>query len=173
MSPMEKMVATQEISELLFRRARASDRGDLELALDCYHPGATELHAEFEGEAAEFLRTASFTRVHDDCPVTAMMHMVTNILPEFQDESHAFVESLHLAYCAMRDGTDATIGGRYLDRIEKRDGQWKLAHREVIFDWSRMEEPTAKFWASHPALPILYGKRGVEDRLYHFIKPGV
>jgi hypothetical protein len=36
-----------------------------------------------------------------------------------------------------------------------------------------MEEPTAKFWASHPALPILYGKRGTEDRLYHFIKPGV
>lgn len=27
--------------------------------------------------------------------------------------------------------------GRYLDRLEKRDGQWKILHRQVVMDWCK------------------------------------
>ena len=38
------LLAKQEITEVLYRRARAGDRRDVDLALRCYHPGATEEH---------------------------------------------------------------------------------------------------------------------------------
>jgi SnoaL-like domain len=30
---------------------------------------------------------------------------------------------------------DAVIGGRYLDRLERRKGQWRIAERTMLYDW--------------------------------------
>lgn len=167
---IQQLLDKQDIAEVLYRRARAGDRGDADLAHSCYHPGATERHGEFDGLAAEFIDVVSFTRPKPGSPIKGMMHMITNILCEFADADHAFVESYHVAWCQMTDGTDAEIGGRYLDRFERRDGRWGIVHRDVIFDWSRMEPETAKFWERHPAKPFLFGKRGAEDPLYSYIQ---
>jgi hypothetical protein len=32
---------------------------------------------------------------------------------------------------------DAVIGGRYLDRMDRRGTQWRIAHRTMLYDWSR------------------------------------
>ncbi len=32
---------------------------------------------------------------------------------------------------------DAVIGGRYLDRAEKRDGGWRIARRTMLYDWQQ------------------------------------
>jgi hypothetical protein len=39
-----------------------------------------------------------------------------------------------------------TAGGRYVDRFERRAGQWKIAERTVVVDWQRVDrvhEPDA------------------------------
>jgi len=37
----------------------------------------------------------------------------------------------------MPDGkTVGAGGGRYLDRLERRDGQWKVALRRLLMDWT-------------------------------------
>ena len=54
-----ELLAKQEITEVLYRRARAGDRRDVELALSCYHPGATEDHEGFAGTAADFIKNVS------------------------------------------------------------------------------------------------------------------
>lgn len=167
---IQQLLDKQAIAEVLYRRARAGDRSDAELAHGCYHPGATERHGEFDGLATEFIDVVSFTRPKPGSPIKGMMHMITNILCEFSDADHAFVESYHVAWCQMTDGTDAEIGGRYLDRFERRDGRWAITHRDVIFDWSRMEPETAKFWERHPAKPFLFGKRGADDPLYAYVQ---
>lgn len=170
---IQQLLDKQAIAEILYRRARAGDRSDAELAHSCYHPGATERHGEFDGLATEFIDVVSFTRPRPGSPIKGMMHMITNILCEFSDADHAFVESYHVAWCQMTDGTDAEIGGRYLDRFERRDGRWGIVHRDVIFDWSRMEPETSKFWERHPAKPFLFGKRGADDPLYAYIERAV
>ena len=172
MDPIQRLLAKQEIAEVLYRRARAGDRSDAELAHACYHPGATERHGVFDGLAAEFIDVVSFTRPRPGAPIKGMVHVVTNVLIEFGDDTHAFVESYHVAWCQMVDSVDATIGGRYLDKFERRDGRWAIVHRDVIFDWSRMEPETAKFWEKHPALPSLYGQRGADDPLYAYTRRG-
>lgn len=172
MDPIQQLLDKQAIAEVLYRRARAGDRGDADLAHACYHPGATERHGTFDGEAAHFIDVVSFTRPKPGSPIRGMHHVVTNILCDFDDEAHAFVESYHVAWCQMTDSTDAAIGGRYLDRFEKRDGRWAIVHRDVIFDWSRVEPETEKFWDKHPALPFLFGKRGGDDPLYAYTPRG-
>lgn len=172
MDALQQLLDKQAIAEVLYRRARAGDRADAELAHTCYHPGATERHGEFDGLATEFIDVVSFTRAKPGSPVKGMLHMVTNIQCEFSDAGHAFVESYHVAWCQMTDGIDATIGGRYLDKFEKRGGRWAIVHRDVIFDWSRMDPETSKFWDRHPAAPFLFGQRGAEDPLYTYTRRG-
>jgi hypothetical protein len=40
-----------------------------------------------------------------------------------------------------RTGTPmAMSGGRYIDRLEKRDGRWAIATRVCVRDWAPLEE---------------------------------
>jgi hypothetical protein len=172
MNPVQRLLDQQTIVEVLYRRARAGDRADAELAHSCYHTDATERHGEFEGHAHEFIDVVSLTRPTPGAPNQGMQHVVTNVLVDFADEAHAFVESYYAAWRQMSDGIDATIGGRYLDKFEKRDGRWAIAHRDVIFDWSRTDPEAPKFWEKHPATPSLYGRRGADDLLYTYIRRG-
>ena len=32
-----------------------------------------------------------------------------------------------------------TFGGRYVDRFERRSGDWKIAHRIVVHEWDKVE----------------------------------
>lgn len=33
--------------------------------------------------------------------------------------------------------TELTVGGRYLDRLQKREGRWLIAERLYVMDWNR------------------------------------
>jgi hypothetical protein len=33
---------------------------------------------------------------------------------------------------------ELVLGGRYVDRFERRASVWKIAHRVVVYDWSRV-----------------------------------
>jgi hypothetical protein len=41
-------------------------------------------------------------------------------------------------------GTDVLAAGRYLDTFEKRDGAWKILQRDVVRDFTRIDETTAE-----------------------------
>ena len=48
-------------------------------------------------------------------------------------ETH--VVSYHRVDYGGGDEHDTCIGGRYLDRLEKRDGEWRIADRTMLYDW--------------------------------------
>jgi hypothetical protein len=52
------------------------------------------------------------------------------------DVAHA--ETYYLFVGRNRDRTNWVAGGRYLDRLERRDGQWKIALRCNAVEWSGM-----------------------------------
>jgi hypothetical protein len=55
--------------------------------------------------------------------------------------------------------------GRYLDRHEKRGSEWRIAHRQTVYDWT-IEQPAADaHWRQAPLLDLLErGRRDREDR---------
>jgi hypothetical protein len=64
-----------------------------------------------------------------------------------------------------KDGTvtkDLTFGGRYVDRFERREGVWKIAHRQVIFEWSRIDQVEESYALEH----FVTGQRSREDAVY-------
>ena len=67
-----------------------------------------------------------------------MHHNGTQII-DMQDEALAFAETYALAFYRPPEADGKTgaqeifLRVRYLDRVEKRDGQWKIAHRRVVY----------------------------------------
>ena len=44
-----------------------------------------------------------------------------------------------------RDGATLDVGGgRYIDRVERREGDWRIAARELVIEWAG-EAPGASF----------------------------
>ena len=56
---------------------------------------------------------------------------------------------------------DYFVGGRYIDRFEKRAGKWKITHRTGMTDWTRLEPPSSQGFGAIAEPQI--GKRGKKD----------
>lgn len=171
-----RLVAEQQITEVLYLRARAGDRRDVDLALSCYHPGATEEHEGFAGTAADFIRDVSMISPNSTAPVAGLWHFISNILIDLHGDE-ADVESYHLAVVVRDDGAgeaQTRIGGRYLDRFAFRDNRWAIVHRAVVFDWSRVDAVSTTFWdlVGHDQSTLLFGKFGPDDPLYGLLGVG-
>jgi hypothetical protein len=58
---------------------------------------------------------------------------------------------------------DMTLGARYVDRYERRDGQWKIARRTVVHDWTRVDPVDKTHGQAHV---YRQGVRSREDESY-------
>jgi len=157
---VEDLAAHVAIHQVLMRYCRGVDRGDVELLRSVYHPGAIDRHGRFEGSGEAF---ASYLVGSMDAVGGVGQHHITNILIERHGDV-AQVESYFLA-AHPRPGDDtgpvlAFVGGRYLDRFERRERRWAIAERTVVFDWSRDALGGAP-WAAASAFRA--GARGSAD----------
>jgi hypothetical protein len=125
------------IEQALYRYCHGVDRGRAEIAKSCFWPEATDHHGDFDGPVFELIdrvveRSAAYPYM--------MQHHLTNIMISIEDD-RANVESYFLAQNPVRGQDDSFIlmfmGGRYLDRFERRNGEWKSAKREVVIDWAK------------------------------------
>lgn len=127
---VDELLARQEITDVIKRLARGTDRLDEELMASCYHPDGFDDHNSFRGSGTEFAR------------------WVCDVLPHF-DATHHFIADPYIriegdvaqcdTYCIahhVRGDSDMVLGLRYVDRFEKRDGAWRIAKRVCAFDWT-------------------------------------
>jgi ketosteroid isomerase-like protein len=135
---VETLIARQEIADVVYSYARGIDRFDFELVRSCYHPDAYDDHGAFRGNVDEFIAAAK-----DFLPRwTATQHFMGNMLIEVDGDT-ARAETYAVAYHRLDDkagnGKDDIMGIRYVDRFEKRQGEWKIAHRVVCNEWRRVD----------------------------------
>lgn len=152
-----------DCTELVTRVARAIDRCDAEMLKTLFYPDATDDHGIFKGTAAEFIEWVM--------PLLGSMkrtqHIIGQVLIEV-DGDKANGESYFVAHHALNtpNGDIFMIAaGRYLDRFERRDGEWKISHRQVVFDWNSVTPLTDNFDRDEPG-PTTYGARGKADASY-------
>lgn len=141
MSTLDELIAKDEIRDLLHRYCRAVDRCDDDLLDQLYHADATEDHGRVIGSAAEF-RVHALARLRDQW--TSTQHVLGSVLIELDGEV-AFSEAYLLAFHVRRAEIDGrrlldVLGARYVDRLERRDGAWRIAHRVVVKDWQDTRE---------------------------------
>ena len=170
---LNEIAAHLEIRQALARYCRGVDRADAALIRSAFHPDATDVHGQFSGTGWELAeRLASAERGQPG----AGAHHVTNVYLEFDDPDHARCESYVLAFHPHRDdgkdGSLAIFAGRYIDRFERRNGDWKISDRRVVNDWSR-EHVAGDEWArlSSTAGPYPVGTRSDDEPAYELFPP--
>jgi hypothetical protein len=143
----------QAIHDCLVRYSRGLDRHDSELLASVYHGDAVDHHGDFLGPPAEFVPWVN--GVHE-AGYVAHQHFVTNSTVEIHgDVAHS--EVYVQVVLRRKEGPLDICGGRYLDRLERRDGEWRIAAREVLVDWACTVE--GEIW---PAIGVF--PRGAWDR---------
>lgn len=132
---IDEILAREQIHDVLVRYCRAVDRGDLDLLRSVYHEGATDDHGIFRGAGHEFAEWILGQPGRDEL---VTQHHLTNSMVVVVDTDEATAETYFVAV-HRRPGTPPSIGrfgGRYLDRLIRRDGVWRVAERVVVHDWS-------------------------------------
>jgi hypothetical protein len=127
----------QAIRDGLDRYARGVDRFDRELLLTAFHPDAIDDHGKFIGSPTEFADWA--LNQHTDAHLSHQ-HCLFNHVCEL-DGVTAHAETYFMFVGMNRKGPPwSVLGGRYLDRFERRDGVWAIAYRLTLRDWALLDE---------------------------------
>lgn len=147
----------QEIRDCLQRYAHAVDRHDWAELETVYHPDAVANHGDFAGSPAEL--AAWLDRMF--AGLEAHTHHVTNHLCEITGNA-AHCESYALFMTQRPGAPSVTIGGaRYIDRLERRDGAWRIALRRITLEWLCKAEALDRSLGGYPA-----GRRDRSDLSY-------
>lgn len=153
------------IRDVVLRYCRGIDRMDRELVRGCYHDDARDEHGSFEGGVDAFL---------DWCfrllgRYASTMHFVGNLLVEpspSRPRERARAETYGIAFHRGDPADPArnlVTGFRYIDRFERRDGAWRIAHRVATTEWVRVDVPE-NWWPTPDHLPR--GRRDASDPVY-------
>jgi hypothetical protein len=129
---VERLSDRQAILDCLTRYSRGLDRHDEALLTSVYHPDAVDHHEPFLGRPADFVPWAN--QFHEASYV-AHTHAITNNTVEIEGDT-AHSETYVQAVMRRKDGLLDVRGARYIDRLQRRDGVWRIAGREVLVDWA-------------------------------------
>lgn len=125
----------EKIRACIARVARGEDRRDAELLRGAFWPEATTDFGISSGSFDQYL--AWVVPGSPAIPVT--QHLLGQSLCELDGQA-ARCETHVTAYHRVNMGEeerDSVIGGRYLDRLEKRGGEWRIVQRTMLYDWSQ------------------------------------
>ena len=139
---LRRLIDKDEIRDAIRRYARGVDRGDWDLVRTGYHPDAYDAHGDYRGGIDGFIAWLDerFAGVDNS------MHFLGQSLIEFKGPDLALVETYFVSRrlvpptgdaAAAAGPSDAMVRegwGRYVDRFERREGQWRVAHRTVVLE---------------------------------------
>jgi hypothetical protein len=151
-----------DIQEVVMRLARGIDRCDESLIAGAFWPDASDDHGIFKGTAKDFVPWVLATLRG----MEGTQHAICNQLVELAGE-RAFSESYFIAYHRLvgSQERDMFAAGRYLDRFEKRGGEWRIAHRQTVYDWTSTQLASDESWRRSPMRELIErGQRGAGDR---------
>lgn len=154
---LQELLDKQAITEVLLNYAHAVDHRDESRLRSVFHPDSEHNHG-FVGPSSDPRRTPSVEKPRD------FVAFAFNYLKGFVNTHHQLgtplIElhgNLARSVCyftathrmrakgdplapeaAQNVEMEITVGGRYTDRLEKRDGVWKIINRTGTTDWRRV-----------------------------------
>lgn len=163
LDPIDALLARELIRDTLARYSRGVDRCDAELLKSVYHPDALDLHGSVDGPASDYVDYLLEKMLNG--PV-ATHHILGHSLFDFSSADSAHVETYFVAHQLERDSHGERVdsaGGRYCDDFSLRDGEWRIARRQVVVDWTLVSRGTMPFPGSEK---FRHGLRSHDDPAY-------
>ena len=146
------------LRDLVMRYCRGVDRRDFALVRSLYHDDAIDDHgAMFSGPPDAFVAWLPTALA----PWELTIHAVTNstfAVAGDRAEGEHYVRAWHRTRPPQRK--EYIVLGRYLDRYERRQDEWKFLHRSLVFDHGVVRDVDEK------AMTLLGGDatHGTSDR---------
>lgn len=166
---LDELAARAEIADVVNRFCHMVDRQRWEL-ID------TVFHADGTSRFLDAVRTIPQVEQSGRTmlgPLSGTLHQTGNMLIEIDGDT-AWAETYVTAFHAVpttappdtfwggRDEPyEGVAGGRYVDRLERRDGRWKIADRQTLVEW-RHDQPVRDGTLSQ-APAQFRGQRGDAD----------
>ncbi|GCE41164.1 nuclear transport factor 2 family protein [Rhodococcus sp. USK10] len=163
---LRRLVDRNEIHDVLMRYCRGVDRCDESILKSVYHHDSYDDHGYWRGNGHEF---ASFVAKRLMAANLSTTHSVTNVLIDIDGDSARSESQVMVTLVRRGEPTVVDLmGARYLDKLTRRDGVWRIAERTVVLDWHKCEQ-----WqdgdSPMPLDDFRRGGRGSDDPLYDFL----
>lgn len=138
---LQELADKASIQDAIARYARAVDRGDWAGVRAAYHPDAHDDHGSYQGGVDGLINYLQVLLAGAE----GGMHMIGNCLIELASPDLALAETYFISQrlrppteadpeCGPRDRICRLGWGRYIDRFERRGGEWRVARRIVAMD---------------------------------------
>ncbi len=158
---LRALIDRQKIYEVMTRYCRGVDRGDVALIRSVYHEDATDDHGMFKGLGIDFAQwIVDWEREN----IKQCQHVIGNFSCDLHGDM-ALTETYCISFSETMSGEHVTVYNRYIDRLERRDGEWKIADRRVVLDLTRVEPATGAF-GDVPGWDFTWGRRDRDDPVY-------
>jgi ketosteroid isomerase-like protein len=129
---LDYLLDRRAIQDCTIRYSHGLDRHDEALLASVFHPGAVDNRGNFVGYIPEFVAWGN--SVHEQMAFAHTHNITCHFADISGDEAHT--ESYVIFCLRLKDGKTVQVGGgRYLDRLEKRRGEWRIIPRRLIMDW--------------------------------------
>jgi len=151
------------IRDVIQRYCRGVDRLDIELIDSVYWDDSYDDHGLYKGPGKGFGAWV-IPILRQFCQV--QMHVLGQSNIEL-DADQAAVETYYVAYHGGENGAGKFIessGGRYVDTFSRRHGEWRIARRVVVLEWSHVQQGIEE--AAFGLDRFTYGKRDRSDLSY-------
>ena len=119
------------IRNVLRRYARGLDRHDVALESSAFWPDAQVNYGFYSGQRDQFVKWGN--EGHSQNYVRHEHHITTQTIDIDGDTAH--VESYVIYFLRVKNEKTTHIGGaRYIDKMERRDFEWRIILREFLPD---------------------------------------
>ena len=136
---MNELLDEAAIKEVQVRYCRAADRVDAEALRACFHPHATADYGEGVWNLDEYMAHATAMMAN----FIATTHNTGNQLVEVAGDAawaeHYTVATHRWPLDEQGETRDLTAAIRYVDRMERYGGEWRIARRVMVLDWHRID----------------------------------
>lgn len=160
----------EAIRDCMARYCRGVDRLDAEAIRSAYWSDIIDEHGPYNLSREKFIEAAQQLYT----PTDHVVHMVAN-MEIHMNAPHAFVQSSWQALQALEEDDEGRrvetfLCGRYLDHFEKRDEEWRIARRRVVYDWIRKMPLEHGLGDDYFATRTPTGRFKPDDALYSFVE---
>tara|TARA_B100001013_G_C24565799_1_gene424461 strand:+ start:203 stop:769 length:567 start_codon:yes stop_codon:yes gene_type:complete len=153
---LDDLLAEQAVRKAVTCYSRGADRCDIDILKSAFHHDAEVKYGSYDGPYEAFCQNV----VDGHHTMNYTTHTVMNEYYNIHSKSGTGVGEIYvLAFLSMSQsgdvmdvskykdtnsdgGYDYLVAGRYIDKYECREGDWRISLRQYMYDWSRTTEYT-------------------------------
>ena len=137
---LRTLLDKQAVKEVVLRYCRGIDRLDMAMVRSCYHDDGIDHHTGFTGPADGYVAWVDQALRR----FAGTMHLVGNCLVEVEGDrarAETYGTAHHWGEPYEDPSLNFTTGFRYVDRLERRHGEWRILERWAVREWTRSVPP--------------------------------